>query len=337
LRSLSFVSACLLFCIPGIAFAGTDTCSLADYQAGQRPGEPGIPTKVHLGLAIADVSAISDLDQTVTLDAVMKIGWQDSRLSQASGCRFSLDQVWHPDIQLMNSGDIVSRQPFELYVGDQGWLRGSYRVQGTIANPRSMAEFPFDEHTITLDIMSLRYAASEVEIEIEQNWTLRRADLTIPDWEIGAVSARVEALKLPQLDRTTSRYQFSIPARRIPSYYIYKIVLPLIMIVMMSWAVFWINPSNLGSQMTLAGTSMLTLVTFQFTMNDVLPRIGYFTQLDKFIFSSSALVFIALVEAVSSGFLSSRGSERIAQLLDNTSRIAFPTLYGLIVLVTLVF
>jgi hypothetical protein len=127
-----------------------------------------------------------------------------------------------------------------------------------------------------------------------------------------------------------------MPATREPRYFIYKIILPLTMIVMMSWAVFWIDAKNLAPQLTLSATSMLTLVTFQFTMNDLLPRISYFTQLDKFILTSSLLVFLALVEAMTTGYLASRGKVQTANTVDQVSRIGFPCVFLLVVLVTLV-
>lgn len=336
MRLLVIVLACTFSLLSSNSVLASESCAVTDYQKGQRPGIPGEPTKIRLGLTIVDVTSISDLDQTVSIDAVLNIRWQDPRLASATGCRFQMDQVWHPDIQLLNSGELASRRGLELVVGEQGWLEGSLRLRGAIANPRSMADFPFDEHTIVLDIMSLRYPSSEVEFEVEDQWTLRASNLTIPDWAIGDVSAQIDNVTLPQLGRVASTYRLSLPAQRLPRFYIYKIIMPLIMIVFMSWGVFWVNPQSLAPQLTLSGTSMLTLVTFQFTMNDLLPRIGYFTQLDKFILSSSVLVFLALVEAVSTGFIASRGGERTAQLLDRYSRIGFPTTFIVVVLVTLV-
>lgn len=313
-----------------------EPCALDNYQAGQRPIQGPHPTQVSLGLTMVDLIAINDLNQTVTLDAVLNVRWQDPRLANNIGCRFSLQQIWHPDIQLVNSGDVTARQPLELLVEEEGWLQGGFRLRGSVADPRNMAEFPFDGHNIVLDIMSLRYSRAEVIFEVEEAWTLRRQELTIPDWKIGAVSAQIENVLLPQVNRVASTYRFNIPAERMPRYFIYKIIMPLTMIVFMSWAVFWVDPKNLGPQMTLAGTSMLTLVTFQFTMNDLLPRVGYFTQLDQFILSCSVLVFLALLEAVSAGYFASNNKEKLAKVLDRTSRITFPSVYAFIVVLTLV-
>jgi hypothetical protein len=315
--------------------AAADACTLIDYQAAQTP--PGAsPLEVSVGLTISDLVEISDVEQSVTMDGVLYVSWTDSRLNGVAGCRYSLDGIWHPDIQLVNAGQLSRRQDFELVVGEGGQVEGSFRVFGSVANPRFMPDFPFDSHELRLEFMSLRHDSDEVVFVRNDARTLRREVLTVPDWNVGSVRATVEETELPLAGRTVSLYRYVIPVERLARYYIYKVVFPLIMIVMMSWAVFWVNPDNLGPQMALSGTSMLTLVTFQFTMNDLLPRIGYFTQLDRFILSASCLVFLALCEAVLTGYLASHDKPQAAALVDRTSRYGFPLAFGLVVLVTLV-
>ena len=92
----------------------------------------------------------------------------------------------------------------------------------------------------------------------------------------------------------------------------------------MSWAVFWIDPKEIGPQLGLAGTSMLTLIAFQFAFTGLLPRISYLTRADRFVFSASLLVFLALAEAVATSALARQGRMALANRLDQTSRFAFP-------------
>src|SRR6056300_1390110 len=50
--------------------------------------------------------------------------------------------------------------------------------------------------------------------------------------------------------------------------YLYKVLLPLALIVMMYFTVFWVNPERFGPQIGLSATSMLTLIAFLFFFND---------------------------------------------------------------------
>ena len=122
-------------------------------------------------------------------------------------------------------------------------------------------------------------------------------------------------------------FVFSIYATRITAYYIWKVILPLCLIVSMSWAVFWINPSQFGPQIGLSATSMLTLIAFIFATTNMVPALGYFTILDHFIIGSTILVFLAFVESLLASFLVSRDNVVIAERLDTVSRILFPAAF----------
>ena len=43
-------------------------------------------------------------------------------------------------------------------------------------------------------------------------------------------------------------FDFEVKAARNAQHFIIKVIIPLILIVMMSWAVFWIEPNDGGSQ-----------------------------------------------------------------------------------------
>jgi hypothetical protein len=91
----------------------------------------------------------------------------------------------------------------------------------------------------------------------------------------------------------------------------------------MSWAVFWIDPKQVGPQIGVATTSLLTLIAYRFLLGGIVPRVSYLTRLDIFILGSTILVFLALVEAVVTGQLGSRDKERLALRIDRWSRLAF--------------
>jgi hypothetical protein len=51
-----------------------------------------------------------------------------------------------------------------------------------------------------------------------------------------------------------------------------KVILPLILIVAMSWIVFWIDPEESGIQISVAITTMLTLIAYRFAVGADLPK-----------------------------------------------------------------
>ena len=81
---------------------------------------------------------------------------------------------------------------------------------------------------------------------------------------------------------------------------------------------------------------MLTLIAYQFTMNDQLPRIAYFTRMDMYVLISSILVFSALVEALVTGSLTRAGRAQLAMNMDRACRWIFPSIFVATILFTLV-
>ena len=182
-------------------------------------------------------------------------------------------------------------------------------------------------NVVKIGMLSVPYGQNDVTLVVNQTKTGRRRELTIPDWIIGTASGRSSSQAVEYDQKTHSRYDFEVSARRYVSYYVWKVFLPLILIVAMSWSVFWINPAQFGPQIGLSATSMLTLIAFQFAMANILPRLGYFTVLDKFIAVSTVLVFLALIESVTTIFMVSKDKKETAMRLDRISRCAVPVAF----------
>ncbi len=72
---------------------------------------------------------------------------------------------------------------------------------------------------------------------------------------------------------------------------------------------------------------MLTLIAFMFATTNMLPKLGYFTTLDVFITGSIILVFLALVESVTTGYLVSRERTELAIRVDQFARVVFPLVF----------
>jgi gamma-aminobutyric acid receptor subunit beta len=154
--------------------------------------------------------------------------------------------------------------------------------------------------------------------------------------EIQVVEATIGRKFYDAYERYVSTYDFNISAERIKAYYFWKVILPLCLIVAMSWCVFWINPAQYGPQIGLSATSMLTLIAFIFATTNMVPRLGYLTLLDRFIVFSTILVFLALVESLTTVYLVSKEKKELALRIDNMSRFVFPIIFGVIIITVLI-
>lgn len=119
-------------------------------------------------------------------------------------------------------------------------------------------------------------------------------------------------------------------------YFIVKIILPLILIVAMSWIVFWIDPKESAIQISVAIRTMLTLIAYRFAVGAELPKVSYLTRLDFFILSATVLVFASLVEVIVTSTLAQREKLDLARHLDRWSRWLFPIIFSMVGLKTFI-
>src|SRR6266852_824478 len=89
--------------------------------------------------------------------------------------------------------------------------------------------------------------------------------------------------------------RFAISVDRRSSFYLWKVFLPLTLMVFLSWSVFWIEANDLSNQIQVAVTTILTVIAFAFAISATMPRLPYLTYIDAFFLECYIYVFIAVV------------------------------------------
>jgi hypothetical protein len=69
----------------------------------------------------------------------------------------------------------------------------------------------------------------------------------------------------------------SVDVQRQPFYTMRLVVVPLILIVLLSFSVFWMDRSSLGDRLSVSFIGILTGVAYLIVTSEQLPRISYFT------------------------------------------------------------
>ncbi len=220
---------------------------------------------------------------------------------------------------------------------------GAERVDPPILQPLGLRDFPFDQQTLRLQLVSPTSRASEVELVADETWTatgLKDAiglapRLSLPDWQVLDWRAGPMSYELtPRLQ--AAGYEVELMVTRASRYYVLKVLLPLLLIVLMSWSVFWLDPvTSTGIQIGVSTTSMLTLIAYRFTIDTHVPRVPYLTRLDAFVLASTVIVFLTLVVTVLTARLHLKGQDVAAKALDRACRYAFPLLLAITAVVSL--
>ena len=165
----------------------------------------------------------------------------------------------------------------------------------------------------------------EIEFIADEYGTGLSEELSLAGWTVDReVPFSTSAYRIAGRRAELSEFDFELTARRLAGFYIWRVVVPLLLIIFMSWTVFYIDPNELESQITISVTSILTVIALQFTFVGILPKVSYLTRLDKFIQGATILIFLALIESITTSALTLGGKHALARRFDNWSRIIFP-------------
>lgn len=337
LHTFSASVFCMAVVLASTAAAGSGptveeySCAVLDVQADVRPDAGGPPTKVTVGIRLIDLMGISDVNQTLTGDFAVMLTWTDPRLAHLQGCRITLDNIWSPGLTFFNSGEKSRERPREARIGPGGQVQYLQRWYGDFATYHNLRDFPFDKQTFQISLLPLEWLEKDLQLVVDEQFTGWREQLNISNWSIEGVEGTIGRFYTEAQDGFLSRYDLNISAHRMTRYYLWKVMLPLCLIVFMSWGVFWINPAKFGPQVDLSATSMLTLIAFIFATTNMLPELGYLTRLDRFIVGSTILVFLALIETIISVYMVPNDRTELVLRMDNVCRLLFPLAFGVLI------
>ncbi|MGR9071454.1 MAG: hypothetical protein ACU833_00155 [Gammaproteobacteria bacterium] len=308
------------------------SAAAASELLAQRPDAWWRPTKVYFLVFVVDIDNIDDANQNFTANVYLRMRWKDERLANPDGAtrQISLEEVWNPRILLANRQGLVSKSlPDVVQVSPDGMVIYHQRYTGLLSQPLDLSEFPLDRHTFNIHFVAAGYSADELEFIPD---TLRGNNilggsmaekLSLPDWKI----LRHEALPLPYRpinQINTAGFAFRFVAERYFSYYVWQIVFPLGVVVLMSCSSFWFERTEIGIRITIGTSSVLTIMAYRFVLASLIPRLPYMTRMDFFTVGCTLLVFLVLVTVVLIEFLTGRKQEAAAQRIDTAARIFFP-------------
>jgi hypothetical protein len=304
----------------------------------ERPASGNSPTQVSVGIWVVDINSIDSAQQNFTADIAVVLQWKDARLAHTGTgqAHYALDQIWTPRVAIANETSSVTRKfPDSVEVEPDGTVIYRQRYAGSFTQSLRLQSFPFDRQAFLFHVVAIRYRPNEVVFVPDENWIrdgLPQAagispSITLPDWTVEKWDAKARVYALTP-GMQYSGYAFEFTASRNVAYYIWKVILPLVLIVMMSWSVFWIHPATSNSQISVAVTSMLTLIAYRFAVDSQLPRLPYMTRLDVFFLVSTLLVFFSLIEVLVTTILDNDGQTLRAKTVDRYCRVIFPVIFA---------
>jgi hypothetical protein len=217
-------------------------------------------------------------------------------------------------VEIQPDGEVIYRQ----------------KVWGRFSQPLDLRDFPLDRQTLTIHLAAaglLEEHVKMVPLEKEHGRASRIASkFSVPDFTV--LSWKAEPMPYFPIEGAagTAGFQMQIEVVRSVSYFIWKVIVPLCLIVIMSWLPRWIDPEQIGSNIGISTTAFLTLVAYLFAITVLLPRVSYITRMDRFILLSTLMVFTGLMQTVANTAMIRSGKKALVEKTDRWSRLVYPIL-----------
>jgi hypothetical protein len=298
-----------------------------------------LPIPVKVGLRLQQISNVDQLGENFSMVATMRMEWSDPALAYDPAdcnCQYKIYQDTNFNDFLKASNN---RWPSFTFFNQQGnrWTqnrlvsvqpdgKATYleRFWSTFQAPDfDFRQFPFDEQTFYLRMDNI-YPETYFTFTNDDQFTGIGEQLGEEEWYIlnGFTETSTETMSssLP-----VSRISFGIVVTRHLDYYIFRIFVPVVLIILVSWFTFFLK--NYSKRVDVASANVLLFIAYNFTIANDLPRLGYLTFLDTvlisaFVISVGVVLYNVILVRLEDGKLKDRFLK-----IDSILIWAYPLLY----------
>ena len=333
----SLLCACLIF-IFGLGIATADPIpsnQTLNEDLLLPPDNNGNKIPISIAFRLINITDIDEVSQRFTVTGYLMAEWQDPRLAfkpKNAAEKFRLyrpEDIWIPKFDFANG--VSPHQSFDIavHVTPEGKVKYYERSSAILSSDFHIRSFPLDEQELTILIQP---SISEVE---RVNFVLapfvpfsdeKGAYSSLLQWDILKLDANIITI-LGYMNEPVNVIKFSIDIERRSNFYIWKVFLPLLLMVFLSWTVLWIDPKELSSQTQISVTTILTVIAFSFAISVTLPKVPYLTFIDAFFLLCYFFVFITAIEITLMHVLVRKKREASGYKVQRISQFLLPSLF----------
>ncbi len=310
-----------------------------DHDPGAEPPMVGgKPVAVSVSLHVINLSKIDDSAQHFDIDAYLFARWNDPRLAFVPNGpddlarTYRLGQIWMPRLELVNATGPRARHDASISVAPSGDVTYVERFNAELSARFQLRRYPFDTQELQIFVHPFVSDARQIVFTLSHTdvWTASEFSTysSLAQWDLRVMRPALHTHR--ESMGMISGVRFAIQVRRRYAYYLWKVFLPLVLMVCVSWGVFWIEPHDLSSQVQVSVTAILTVIAFAFAISSSMPRVPYLTYIDAFFLQCYVFVFLAFTE-IMIVHVTHRSDKRrdVGLKIRDLSRIAVPAAFVL--------
>jgi hypothetical protein len=212
----------------------------------QPPSFDGQSVEVAVALYVTDFVAIDETKETFEVSGYPTAKWKDPRPIGGTNQKkrsYQLGEIWAPSIESANTISHKAMQ-YWLTADKDGLVTYVERFDSIVSNNFDFRRFPFDTQLLRLEFHTFFTSDEDVRFApqpLPSTGISRDRDTELSGWSSGEVKYTVDrvrgGLNLP----STNEAVFQIAMKRRSGFYIWKILVPLVMLALIPTVVFWID------------------------------------------------------------------------------------------------
>jgi hypothetical protein len=299
------------------------------------------PVTVSVGFFLSDVNEVDERRETFEFEGILTLKWRDPRQAFDPGKigvsertyqgNYQFSEVfdgWWPQLILANESGGFASQAVLLRIAPDGAATLVSELRAVAEMPMDLRRFPFDRQGFQAVFEVLGFGQNRVVL-IPDPSASGGADqgVNIAQWELQdlrVASRAYDPLYEDGHDGALSQIVVTLDMARKSAHMLRVVVLPLTLLVVLTFSVFWMDRESLGDRMDISFIGILSVVAYQIIVNDAMPGIAYFTLMTAFLYSTYLVLAVGVIVNLVVSKLDRSGRRELGDRVDRTCRWAVP-------------
>ncbi|KAJ8403570.1 hypothetical protein AAFF_G00348960 [Aldrovandia affinis] len=287
---------------------------LISYDPRIRPNFKGIPVEDKVNIFINSFGSIQETTMDYRVNIFLRQRWNDPRLRLPTDFKsdaLTVDPkmfkcLWKPDLFFANEKSAnfhdVTQENILLFIFRNGDVLISMRklrtrLSVTLSCPLDLTLFPMDTQRCKMQLESFGYTTDDLQFMWQSVDPVQMEEIALPQFDIKQED--IEYGNCTKFYKGTGYYtcvEVIFTLRRQVGFYMMGVYAPTLLIVVLSWLSFWINPDASAARVPLGILSVLSLSSECTSLASELPKVSYVKAIDIWLIACLLFGFASLVE-----------------------------------------
>jgi len=305
------------------------------------PGTP--PVRVETVFYLLNLASVNERNESFEADIYLRFTWRDPRLAFSprgkgetrrmfveKAAEDVLKEIWWPEVEFVNAASPQARNR-SLVIKPDGTVTYYLGVTSQFRSRCDFSRFPFDRQVLEVKLQSFLYNETEVRFVVDPGMNGFAGGDTCDDLRVTGIRTASRTVRLAGQGESYSEFDAFIAASRNYAFYVWRVFFPTILIMAMSFTVYFIKIPDLHDRVAVSLSCLLACIATQFAISFNMPKIAYLTIVDKVYLVTYGCIALVVGVSVLEHSLHNRRHPLLTRY-NRAARWGVPMLYALLIL-----